>query len=360
MTTFRRRWLATLLQVACTIALLSKQVIAAEPSSERPVSRILFGSCIKQDQPMPTLGTMLAHHPHLLIMLGDNIYADTQDMELMRAKYARLGANEQFQRLRAVCPVLATWDDHDYGVNDGGAEFPQRDAAQQVFLEFWQDPIDSPRRTRPGVYDSHVYGPAGQRLQVILLDTRYFRSPLQRGERREAGPYVPDDDPTKTMLGEAQWQWLEAQLRQPAEVRLIASSIQCAAEAVGQETWANLPRERERLFDLIGKTDANGVVLISGDRHWAELSAVREVVPYPLYDLTSSSLNQIHPRGTPSPNQNRALDQTYHQENFGVIDIDWAQADPILSLEIHALDDSVKLQKQLRLSELQPPSNRIE
>jgi alkaline phosphatase D len=339
---------------ACTVFLSSKRIVAADPPVEQAVSRILFGSCIKQEQPMPTLGAMLAHQPQLLIMLGDNIYADTPDMELMRSKYARLGANEQFQRLRAACPVLATWDDHDYGVNDGGADFPQRDAAQQVFLEFWQDPIDSPRRTRPGVYDSRVYGPRGQRLQVILLDTRYFRSPLTQGERRVAGPYLPDDDPAKTLLGAAQWQWLEAQLRVPAEVRVIASSIQCLAEAVGQETWANLPRERERLFQLIRETQAGGVVFLSGDRHWAELSAVREDVPYPLYDLTSSSLNQIHPRGTPSANRHRDLPRTYHRENFGVIEIDWTLDDPTLSLEVRSLDDAVMLQKVLRLSELQP------
>jgi alkaline phosphatase D len=189
---------------------------------------------------------------------------------------------------------------------------------------------------------------------VILLDTRYFRSPLKRGERRIAGPYLPDDDPNKTLLGEAQWQWLETQLRAPTEVRLIVSSIQCLSEAVGQETWSNLPREQERLFRLIDEAQANGVVLLSGDRHWAELSVVRENVPYPLYDLTSSSLNQVHPRGTPSANKNRDLMQTYHRENFGIVEIDWTLDDPTLSLEVRGLDDSIKLQKRIQLTELQP------
>jgi alkaline phosphatase D len=202
------------------------------------------------------------------------------------------------------------------------------------------------------VYDAPVFGTAGQRVQVILLDTRYFRSPLKRGEKRVGGPWMPDDDPAKTMLGEAQWTWLEEQLRQPAEVRIIASSIQCLAGAAGQETWANLPRERKRLFDLIESTGAAGVLIISGDRHWAELSRIDEAVPYPLYDLTSSSFNQLHPRGTPTENPRRALPQTYHRENFGVIRIDWDQPDPTIVLEIRDLDGNVPLTKTVRLSEL--------
>src|SRR5690606_36243460 len=136
---------------------------------------------------------------------GDNIYADTIDMDVMRAKYATLKANDSFARLLRTCPVLATWDDHDYGANDAGADYPKRVESQQIFLDFWGDPADSPRRQREGVYDASVFGPAGKRLQVILLDARYFRDRLQTGERRVGGPYVPADDERLTMLGEAQW-----------------------------------------------------------------------------------------------------------------------------------------------------------
>jgi alkaline phosphatase D len=101
---------------------------------------------------------MLEHRPELLLFLGDNIYADTFDMGEMKAKYEVLAAKPDFQKLRAACPVHATWDDHDYGVNDGGAEYTPRDEAQRIFLDFWGDASDSPRRTRPGVYESAIYG----------------------------------------------------------------------------------------------------------------------------------------------------------------------------------------------------------
>ena len=294
---------------------------------------------------------MLAVPADLALFLGDNIYADTEDMVVMRAKYGQLAANPDFARLRHTVPILATWDDHDYGVNDSGADYPMRDAAQKEFMDFWQVPGDSPRRQRKGVYDAHIFGPEGKRLQVILLDTRYFRSPLKTGPRRVGGPYHPDDDPDKTMLGADQWKWVEAQLRQPAELRVIVTSIQCIPQAAGQETWSNLPRERRRLLELIENTNAGGVILLSGDRHWSELSKLDEGVPYPIYELTCSSFNQIHPRGTPTENRYRASDTTYHRENFGVIAINW-EAEPGVTLQIRDIEGGVRIEKKIPLSEL--------
>jgi alkaline phosphatase D len=307
---------------------------------------------VKQDQAMPIFQTIVAREPDLFIFLGDNIYADTTDMDVMRAKYAKLGENPDFRKLLDSAPVLAIWDDHDYGANDAGAEYPRREESQQIFIDFWGDEPTSPRRGRPGIYDAKVFGPEGQRLQVILLDTRYFRGPLKKGPQRVGGPYVPTDDPSITMLGEAQWQWLREQLLVPAEVRIIASGIQCVSEDAGHETWSNLPQERGRLFDLIAETGAGGVLVISGDRHWAELSVERDAVAYPIYDLTSSSLNQIHPRGTPTENRHRALPTTYHRENFGEILIQWDKPDAQIQLRVLDIQGNVQLEKQLSAAEL--------
>jgi alkaline phosphatase D len=324
-------------------------------AAEKPVSQIAFGSCIKQEQPIPILATVLKQQPDLFVFLGDNIYADTNDMDVMRAKYAKLKSDAGFSLLIKSQPVMATWDDHDYGINDGGAEYAMRKESQRVFVDFWNDPADSPRRQRAGVYQSQMFGPEGKRVQMIVLDTRYFRGPLKMGERRVGGPYVPSDDASATMLGDEQWQWLEEQLKMPAEVRIIASSIQCVSESSGHETWSNFPHERKRFFDLIARTKASGVVIISGDRHWSELSVEREAAPYPIFDLTSSSLNQIHARGTPTANRYRDIETTYHQPNFGTIRINWERDDPQLLLQIADMEGKAVFEKTVRLSQLQFP-----
>ena len=257
-------------------------------------------------------------------------------------------------------PILATWDDHDLGVNDGGSDYPKKVESQKVFLDFFGDPEDSPRRKRPGVYDARVFGPEGKRVQVIMLDTRYFRSsplkkktPVTRGE----GPYEPNPDPTTTMLGEDQWRWLEEQLRRPAEVRLIASSIQVVAEDHGWEKWMNLPHERERLYRLIRETGAEGVVFLSGDRHLAELSMMDGGAGYPFYDVTSSGLNQAAKSWRPQEvNRHRVATMNWG-DNFGLITIDWDRPDPRISLQIRDVNGDVFLAQQLDLGTLRrrPP-----
>src|SRR5207247_2149539 len=150
--------------------------------------------------------------------------------------------------------------------------------------DFWSLPADDPRRSRPGVYHAAIYGPPGKRLQVILLDTRYFRSPLKVTDQPDAPGkerYVPDDDPGKTMLGETQWGWLAQRLREPAELRLIVSSTQLVAEGHGWERWGNFPRERQRFYDLIRDTRANGVMVLSGDRHIGAIYRETTGVAYP-------------------------------------------------------------------------------
>jgi alkaline phosphatase D len=344
--------------VCVALPLAAWLCVAARADDPPTVRRIALGSCARQDQPQPIWDAIVAAQPDVFLFLGDNIYGDSEDVEVLRRKYAQLAAQPGYQRLRETCPVLATWDDHDYGANDGGADYPSKRESQQAMLDFFGVPADSPRRRREGVYDAVVLGPRGRRVQVVLLDTRYFRSPLApaRREGYEAdgrrGPYGPSDDPSATILGDAQWQWLEEQLRQGAELRIVASSIQVVAEEHGYEKWANFPRQRQRLFDLIAATGAGGVVFVSGDRHMAELSAAVDApCGYPLHDLTASSLNQ------PSPwwnerNRHR-LGRAYSDENFGLIEIDWGPPVPTVSLQVRDVDGRIVIQHRLQTSELQ-------
>lgn len=314
-----------------------------------PVSRIAFGSCINTNV-HPMLDRTLKTQFDLFILLGDNIYADTTNMTVMERKYDTLKQSQFFRGLRRKAPVLATWDDHDFGANDAGAEYPMKAQSQKLFLNFLDEPADSPRRQREGIYDARLFGPAGRRVQVILLDTRYFRSLLATGENNavpSGGKYIPNLDPAATMLGEAQWAWLEEQLRVPAEVRIIASGIQVISEFSGGEAWANLPREKRRLLDLLARTRANGVLFISGDRHWAELSRLDRPGSYPLYDLTSSALTQKHARGTPTPNRYRAHPVTYHDANLGLIQIDWARRGPRITLQLLDAAGRVRIEKAI-------------
>jgi len=353
---------SSLILLLCILPLAGCTTAPAEP----PLSRIAFGSCCNQNREAPIWDSVVAAEPQLFLYIGDNIYGDTEDMNVLRAKYGKLGAMPGYQKLLATCPLMATWDDHDYGVNDGGEEYPKRVESQQVFLEFFNEPKDSARWSRPGVYDARIIGPKGKRVQVILLDTRYFRSPLKsipKVERKKGvGYYLPDDREELTMLGDAQWKWLEGELKKPAEVRIIATSIQAVPEEHMWEYWATLPRERRRLFETIGKANASGAILISGDRHLSEISRLATADPangagYPLYDVTSSSLNQPSGGNENEANRHR-IGSNYRKVNFGVIDIDWSKPDPVISMQVRDLEGMTVLEHSTVLSELKRPGGR--
>lgn len=340
-------------------------VLPATGQDVKPLARIAFASCADQDKPLPIFDKIADRKPDLYVALGDNIYADLKPepgleaMASMKVKYDRLAALPGWQRLRKTCPLLATWDDHDYGKNDAGAEYPHKDASQQLFLDFLDVPKDSPRRAQKGVYSGTVIGPPGKRVQIILLDLRYFRSKLKRADKPLPGtrtvPYLPNTDPDATMLGPEQWKWLEGQLKQPAELRLIGSSIQVIADEHPYEKWSNLPLERDRLYKLIRDTAANGVIVLSGDRHLAEVSLDPKAVGYPLYDVTSSGLNQGAKgwRAPTEPNRHR-VGVMAHGDNFGLVAIDWSAADPTVSLQVRDVDGEIALKETLPLSLLKP------
>jgi alkaline phosphatase D len=339
-------------------------------AEEPPLTTIAFGSCAKQDQPQPIWQAVAATGPQLFVFLGDNIYGDTQDMDLLRRKWNQLAEQPGLQTLRKTCRVIGTWDDHDYGADDAGAEYPRKRESQQLFLDFLQVPPNDPRRTREGVYSSQVFGPVGQRVQVILLDARYHRSPQKKGfqpsEPGEGfrGKYLPNTDPGVTVLGETQWAWLAEQLRVPAELRVIGSGVQVVPDEHGSESWGNFPNERSRLFRTIRESGAQGAVLLSGDRHLAEIARLPvdhpDSVGYPLYDVTSSSLN------APSGNFTKAgvrfaneinsyrMGLTYFDVNFGTIQIDWSTPDPVVRLQVRDLEGGVVLQQRVKLSDLRP------
>lgn len=309
------------------------------------ISRIAFGSCSSQNKDQPILNAVAAKQNDLFIYLGDNIYGDTEDMNVLISKYGKLSCKPEFQNLVQSCEVLATWDDHDYGVNDGGAEYPQKEASKNIFLDFWNEPATSERRAHPGIYTSYYYGDSAHRVQILILDLRTFRTPLIEDNTG----YIPNFDSSATILGDAQWTWLRTELYKPAKVRIIASSTQFARSGNGYEAWANFPLEQNRLFKAIRDAQADGVLFISGDVHMGELSRIQPPNIYPLYDMTSSGITQLE--GEDIPNLNRVGD-VYLGYNTGAVEIDWTLTDPLIQFKLYDQNGSERYSYSVHLSEI--------
>lgn len=336
------------------------------PLPEGTVSRVAFGSCAKHWQHQPVWETVVSKKPDLFLYIGDAIYADTDGItawqvseKQLAGEWGRLADKAEFQVLAKNVPVMATWDNHDYGTHNGSAEFPLKEASRDIFLDFFGEPAESSRRGRDGVYDAKVFGPPGKRLQIILLDTRYNKGPFVRDERSKeeksrlniAGKYAPNDDPEVTLLGNRQWQWLEEQLREPAEVRLVLSSTQIVADEKGMDEWGNYPHERLRLFDLIAETGASGVIFLSGNVHFGEISRV-ETAAYPLLDFTSSGLTHVNESYARMVNSYRVAGP-YVDLNFGLVEIDWAAGPVVVTFKLIDLEGTEVFAHKVPLDSLQ-------
>lgn len=305
------------------------------PGDQDVLTRILVASCFNEETENATaMSTIAADEADLFLMIGDNVYGDMNGrayvnnqatLDELRESFSELAAREEFQAVRAKHPMMVAWDDHDYGANDAGREFPFRRLAERIHERFWGLENED-AGAWPGTYYARSFGPEGQRVQVIMLDTRFFRSPLtptdewgKKGKER----YVPSESEGQDMLGNDQWTWLENQLQDPADLRLVVSSIQILpTDGHGFEAWSRLPAEQERLYSLVAETEAEGVVFVSGDRHTAFLYKDDAALPYPAYELTASSMNASF--AETSPEMDRAqIGAGYAPQNFGAIDIDW-------------------------------------
>ena len=280
---------------------------------------IAFGSCDDEDRENYLWDEVLSVQPDLWIWGGDNIYGDTEDMEVMERKYQKQLSDSLYQQLIASTQVMGTWDDHDYGVNDGGEEYPMKKESQQLLLDFLGVAKDSEQRTREGAYASRTFQTTHGGVKVIVLDTRYFRSPLQKS-KDTSRRY---DAATGTILGESQWTWLEDELtNSAADFNVIVSSIQVLSSEHGYEKWANFPDEQDRLFELLKSTRAKNIIILSGDRHISEFSGkVIEKRPL-LVDFTSSGLTHAYRDFKGEPNSYR-LGKVIHTESFGVLRFDF-------------------------------------
>ena len=281
------------------------------------ISTIAFGSCSKQWMPNKQLWKEVnSSNPDLWIWLGDNIYADTEDMAKMNAQYDLQKSHPDYQTLLSKTKVIGIWDDHDFGVNDGGKEYPKKDSSKLALFRFLEVPEAHPARARSGAYQSYAFNSGAAKVKIILLDARYFRDPLSKDDKNWNIP-----NKTGEILGEEQWRWFEDQLLDESiDLFVIASGIQFIPEEHRFEKWANFPQERNRLFEIIPKID-KPVVLISGDRHISETSTMEIVdYPFPIYEFTSSSLNSPWGNKRAEPNQFR-IEEIVYETNFTLMSI---------------------------------------
>lgn len=283
---------------------------------------IAFSSCLKQYDDTSIWDRIRAQNPSLFLFLGDTIYADTHDMAVKRRAFGRLNSDPNYIAFKKNARVLAMWDDHDYGLNDVGGNYAEKRQMQKIFLDAFDEPKDSLRRTQEGIYTAEETTIGGKIVQIIVVDVRYFRT------NWTYGPAIPPytrtylDDPreTSTMLGDAQWQWLQGLIARKADLRLFVTTTPVLSDDYKGERWGAFPRERARLFREMASAKSGKWVIITGDRHFAQVSKRTDVLPYPLVELMASGMNTVWYDGSQEPDRYRE-GNSLPDYNFGVLRI---------------------------------------
>jgi alkaline phosphatase D len=263
-------------------------------------------------------------------------------MQKLESDYNVQLANKDYQKLQASTKILGTWDDHDYGLNDGGLEFEMKTESQQKFLDFLGVSQTDERRTREGVYHSELLHHKKGDIKIIILDTRYFRSALTIDTLTNKR-FTPNRYGDGTILGDKQWQWLERELKtSKADFNIIVSSIQFLSNEHGFESWGNFPHEVDRLKKLIADANAKGVLILSGDRHISEFSKTKlKGLDYDLIDFTSSGLTHAYSKFSGETNPYR-VGEVVSEISFGLLKFDFEKHS--ILMEIRGKDD-VKLRE---------------
>ncbi len=304
-----------------------------------PLHTIAFGSCNDQKMPQPLWPVIAETDPDLWIWMGDNIYADTDDMAVMKAKYDKQKAEPGYADFAEDTPIVGTWDDHDYGQNNAGSWYAKKAESQQLALDFMDVPPDDPRRTREGIYGSYTFGPEGKQVKVLLIDDRY---------------HADKPGPRANLLGEAQWQWLQEELlASKAQLNLIVSGIQVLPEQHKYEKWSNFAKTRQALLYFILEKEIPGVVFLSGDRHIHEISVKSDSeTPYALVDITSSGMTHVWRNFPGEPNYYRH-GPGHDELGFGLMTIDWDAEPATVTFQIRDAENKVANQLTLTLDSLQ-------
>lgn len=275
----------------------------------KTVNRFVFGSCNNQNKPQPLWNEMLKQKPDLFLWGGDVVYADKVKANLALA-LQKQNQNKDWLNFKSKIPYIGVWDDHDFGINDGDGNYPGKKESQRLFLDFLEEPQNSPRRSQEGVYISYTY----DKVKFILLDNRYFFKLDSNAE----------------MLGEKQWKWLENELQNSkAKVTFVMTGLSVLSpKHPGGEGWPFYPSERDRLLRLLDQQKNTGVILLTGDMHFASIFRRHNHL-----EFLSSGLTHRTPRiawwylGL-------RYETSFFGLNYGQVDINWDHDVPVVTMMI--------------------------
>lgn len=273
-----------------------------------PCFRIAIGSCAGFTNPPDStiFNSIYQKNPDIMLWLGDNVYLNRpqwEKKETMIEAYTAYRSVKELQPLLSSVNHYAIWDDHDYGPNDADRKFHNKALVKEVFEAFWGNP--SFGLNGKGITSTFKKGD----VQFFLMDNRTWRAPNLKFVGKK--PY----------LGLRQFNWLIQSLKaSTATFKIITIGNQVLNPVWAKENYSTYGKERAKLLKKIKKEGIKGVIFLSGDRHFTELSKMERPNNYPLYDLTVSPLTSNPDEKNKEHNPYRIENSLIEEKNFGILE----------------------------------------
>ena len=307
--------------------------------TDPPAFSLATGSCAyinetEYDRPGTPYGSdyaifnqIAAQKPDLMLWLGDNVYYREPDWATrtgMLHRYSHARSLPELQPLLASTQHYAIWDDHDFGPDNSDGNWPHKETSWEVFQSFWGNP---------------TFGVNGQKgcttwfqfadVDFFLLDGRYFRT-TERCKSCEP-----------SMLGKAQLEWFKGALASSyAPFKVVALGNQFITSNEHDETFARYFRaERDSILAFIERENIKGVVFLTGDRHFTELSALKNTAGNWVYDLTTSPFTAgVNTRGPQEANTYRVEGTVAVQHNFAILRFSGPRLERQMDITVYGVD----------------------
>ncbi len=234
----------------------------------------------------------------LIVHLGDYIYEgaatdrwvrshegpEPLTLDQYRARYTTYRLDPDLQAAHHAAPWVASTDDHEVENNYAG-RFPDNDtspedfllrraAAYQAFYEF----LPLRRSSMPSGPDALMYRrlKLGSLMEMSVMDTRQYRDDQPCGDRFR--PTCEEHmDPSRTIMGSAQREWLfDGLAESTARWNVLAQQVLVSRfrsyDGDGRETWTmdkwdGYPFDRQALFDVLANTGVTNPIVLTGDIH---------------------------------------------------------------------------------------------
>lgn len=293
------------------------------------------------------------------LWLGDYLYyfpKDYKTEEGMTKVWIEKRQRKLIAKFTATMPQYSIWDDHDFGWNDSDSSFIHREHSLELFKRFWANPAYG-TANYPGCFYKFDYLDS----EFFMLDDRYYRNlPTDSIPEKESKfhvfPIPPTAAPNKTsptMLGEGQLAWLKQGLKESKAVfKFVAIGVQIFNQNSSHEVYWHYQAELQDLVAFIKKEKIEGVVFLSGDRHYSELTKTEFDGLYPIYELTSSGITSFRYKASKKPesvNPTRIEGTLADFQNYGRITISGEQGNRLCNIEI--LNNRGKLLWEYQINE---------